>query len=185
MEKQPFVAHKSPQKRRFLQLSGHPEPILQKKRRQVSPLPLSDDLTGKISLTGSLPSASLQETMLYTMNADPRTGSAPDNPSVAAIIQSSAAHSSTAPESLSIIEKESHSFRQQLQDSMTMDKGTEVAYSKHLKRYEEYWIDDQKRREAEAQATGGHWESTGPHPITATKVCVFLKYESTRNKVRT
>ncbi|KAF8185453.1 hypothetical protein BJ912DRAFT_818803, partial [Pholiota molesta] len=83
---------------------------------------------------------------------------------------------------LSVIEKESHLFRQQLQDKMASDKGTEVAYLKHLRRYEEYWTQDQKRRESDAQANGGNWEVIGPHPITATKVCVFLEYESTRNK---
>ncbi len=67
---------------------------------------------------------------------------------------------------------------------MSSEKGTEVAYSRHLKRYEEFWDQDQIRRQSEAHAKGETWTMIDPHPITATKVCLFLEFESTRNKVR-
>ena len=128
--------------------------------------------------------------LLYTMDADTSTGNVPDEPTIpgSAFIQSNSESMSpcAAPalSSTEIIEHQSHSFRQQLQDKMSSEKGTEVAYSRHLKRYEEFWIQDQIRRQNEAQAKGETWAIINPHPITATKVCLFLEFESTRNKVR-
>lgn len=181
------VARISPQKRRQLRLSGHPAPILQTKRLDDVSIRLPcdpDTPSHKISLVEGLSDTSpIQEAMLYTMNMDPQTGNVPDNPSVAALIPASSSLLSYAPGALSVIEKESHEFRQQLQDRMSTDKGTEVAYSKHLQRYEDYWTHDQKWRAVEAQKSGSHWEIMDPHPITATKVSIFLEYESTRNKV--
>jgi hypothetical protein len=181
-----FVDQLSPKKRRHLCLSGNPAAFPQTKQLDVSkPLRCDIDPFSEISLTRGIPETSpIQEAMLYTMNTDPRTGNVPDNPSVTAFIPASVSQFSGASESLSVIEKQSHSFRQQLQDKMSMDKGTEVAYLKHLKRYEDYWIQDQEHRESEARASGGNWEFIDPHPITVTKVCIFLEYESTRNKVR-
>jgi len=81
---------------------------------------------------------------------------------------------------LSVLEAESHQHRMAIQDSITSGKGTEVAYARHVKNYEDWWLRDQNRRMSEAGAT---WKEIPAHPITAAKAALFLHYEMMRPKV--
>ena len=80
---------------------------------------------------------------------------------------------------LSALEEESHQTRLAIQASITSGKGTEVAYSRHVKNYEDWWVQDQGRRMSE----DSRWKEIPAHPITAAKVAIFLQYETTRPKV--
>ena len=80
---------------------------------------------------------------------------------------------------LSALEAESHQTRLAIQASITSGKGTEVAYSRHVKNYEDWWVQDQGRRMSE----DSQWKEIPAHPITAAKVAIFLRYETTRSKV--
>ena len=75
--------------------------------------------------------------------------------------------------------QETHAQRLALEDSMASETGTQTAYARHLKGYENWWINDQMKR-MEADSTLHH---IPPHPITATKVALFLEFETVRPKV--
>jgi len=57
--------------------------------------------------------------------------------------------------------------------------GTEVAYSHHVKNYQDWWVQDQGWHMSE----DSWWKEIPAHPITAAKVAIFLRYETTRLKV--
>ncbi len=59
------------------------------------------------------------------------------------------------------------------------DKLTADMYQRHINRYEKWWVGYQVER---ASATPG-WTAILAFPITATKVSMFLGYESMHEKV--
>ncbi|KAJ8488942.1 hypothetical protein ONZ45_g13777 [Pleurotus djamor] len=67
------------------------------------------------------------------------------------------------------LEAQTHTRRLELRAEMISGKGTEVAYSRHLRNYEAFW------------ASQAHLNILAM-PITATKVAHYLEYESTRAK---
>jgi len=71
---------------------------------------------------------------------------------------------------LSALKEESHQIRLAIQASITSGKGTEVAYSCHVKNYEDWWVQDQGRHMSE----DSQWKEICAHPITAAKVVIFL-----------
>ncbi|PPQ83415.1 hypothetical protein CVT24_005488 [Panaeolus cyanescens] len=63
------------------------------------------------------------------------------------------------------------------------NKGTEVAYPCHLKNYEDWYTADQMQRQNEGLKTGLMLTLDSAHPITATKVALFLEYEQKQPKI--
>ena len=131
----PHAAAVSPQKRRHLFLSGSPLPILSHKKSHPgfpsSPSPISSNLP---------------ITLLYTMDNDEDTGVPPDIPTV----EFSASRPPTLMQRLT---QESHNERLAQQEEMKSDKGTDIAYNRHLKRYETWWDLEQIRRINELEDT--------------------------------
>ena len=80
---------------------------------------------------------------------------------------------------LSALEAESHQTRLAIQASITSGKGTEVAYSRHVKNYEDWWVQDQGQHMSE----DSQWKEIPAQSITAVKVAIFLWYETTQSKV--
>ncbi|KJA16581.1 hypothetical protein HYPSUDRAFT_219351 [Hypholoma sublateritium FD-334 SS-4] len=74
--------------------------------------------------------------------------------------------------------QETHAQRLALEDSIASETGTQIAYARHLKGYEKWWVSDQSRRREEDNTL----EYIPSHPITATKVALFLEFETTRPK---
>ncbi|KAF4609718.1 hypothetical protein D9613_011981 [Agrocybe pediades] len=150
------------------------------------------------------PSSSSQQSgtapILFTMNVN-ESGHAPDIPTVPfnlPTIQTSTAGSSallgcTTVTPMDSLVQETHQQRVLLQDAMISDKGTQIAYSRHLENYEKWWHLDQARciEEAKAAMIGvddAELSSLAPlpvHPICATKVAAFLEHETTRPKKST
>ncbi|PPR07313.1 hypothetical protein CVT24_007514 [Panaeolus cyanescens] len=62
------------------------------------------------------------------------------------------------------------------------DKGTSKAYPRHVKRYEEWWDENEKKRVLKEAEAGNVWTARPAHPITAEKAALFLDYESKRPK---
>jgi hypothetical protein len=121
----------------------------------------------------------LQQTMLYTMETNDETGEAPNFPTIPAYVPSLPTSADR------ILDEESHQVRLDLQDRITGDKGTDVVYARHHRNYEDWWQQDQTRRvhDSKAMESSSTWECIGAHPITATKVSIFLKHETTRPKL--
>ena len=112
------------------------------------------------------------------MDNDEDTGVPPDIPTV----EFSASRPPTLMQRLT---QESHNERLAQQEEMKSDKGTDVAYNRHLKRYETWWDLEQIRRINELEDTIQPPLIPEPaHPITVTKVSLFMKYETTRMKVQ-
>jgi hypothetical protein len=78
-----------------------------------------------------------------------------------------------------VLDQQTHATRLALQEQMTAGKGTEAAYARHVKNYIEFWDAHQASRLQDNPM----WVVMPAHPITATKVAVFLESESTRCKV--
>ena len=75
---------------------------------------------------------------------------------------------------------QAHLNRLALQSKLIEGKGTEDAYPRHIKNYENFW---NAYQEGEVKKNPNHhWVNA--HPIIGAKVSLFLQYESTRNKVR-
>ncbi|KAJ6482394.1 hypothetical protein DFH09DRAFT_830608, partial [Mycena vulgaris] len=72
----------------------------------------------------------------------------------------------------------SHTNRLAISAAEQSDKGTEPAYLRHFKSYMWWWPMDQSMRKAEDST----WKEIPALPITATKVAIFLAYETTREK---
>jgi len=73
-----------------------------------------------------------------------------------------------------VLEEQTHVYRLATQRALDSGKGTASAYSRHIKRYIQYWSES---------AVGLQTPAIPVFPITATKVAKFLEYETTRNKV--
>ena len=86
----------------------------------------------------------------------------------------------TGPNSTVSIDMQAHLNRLALQSKLIEGKGTEDAYPRHIKNYENFW---NAYQEGEVKKNPNHhWVNA--HPIIGAKVSLFLQYESTRNKVR-
>jgi len=81
--------------------------------------------------------------------------------------------------SLAALEIESHATRLAQVKKEQNDKSTGTTYQRHIKRYEQWWL--QYQVEQTARIPG--WTSIPAFPITAAKVSMFLEYEATREKV--
>ncbi|KAF8071481.1 hypothetical protein FPV67DRAFT_1366564, partial [Lyophyllum atratum] len=78
--------------------------------------------------------------------------------------------------SLQAMHAETHQNRLAVRANMTKDKATTDLYQRHLKNYEKFMARDQAMR-----AQQNHlWKVVEAHPITATKVAMFMQYETTR-----
>jgi hypothetical protein len=78
------------------------------------------------------------------------------------------------------LKAETHTTRHKVLASGQEDKGTYKGYRRHIDNYKTWFIQDQARRLVEDP----EWTIINPFPITATKVALFLEYETTRDKAR-
>ena len=158
----PTVQNLSPQERRHITLStSSPAARFRFQRARLPPV--------------ATPQDSEERVMLYSMHAD-SSGHVSDVPTIPALVQTPGR---SATNQMISMTQETHAQRLALEDSMASETGTQTAYARHLKRYETWWISDQtRRREADSEL-----EFIPPHPITATKVALFLEYETVRPKV--
>ncbi|KAF4621784.1 hypothetical protein D9613_012121 [Agrocybe pediades] len=76
------------------------------------------------------------------------------------------------------IREEAHRIRLDIEARLVSGKGTEKAYSRHLRKYEKFWNDYQ---EDQARQDPRHVPEPA-HPIVGEKVGIFLKQELSRNK---
>ncbi|SJL08292.1 uncharacterized protein ARMOST_11655 [Armillaria ostoyae] len=67
-----------------------------------------------------------------------------------------------------------HANRLKWQEKMMSNKGTKVTYNRHLHNYKRFWT--------EAQSEDTSLGLISAHPITATKVSLFLEHEASRLK---
>jgi len=118
------------------------------------------------------------KSLLYTMNDDEH-GQAPSVPTIPFELPSR----STPMSQMDTLHNKTHQYRVTLQDTFTSDKGTQSAYSRHLKNYKIWWEKDQARRVQELSSTSLSDALVPAHPICATKVALFLEHETTRAKV--
>ncbi|KAJ6544716.1 hypothetical protein B0H10DRAFT_1932947, partial [Mycena sp. CBHHK59/15] len=80
--------------------------------------------------------------------------------------------------SMRVLEARSHDVRLGISADEQAGKGTEPAYARHVRSYESWWALNQASR-VEADPS---WKEVPAHPITVTKVTLFLEYETTREK---
>lgn len=178
-ERANMKTHNSPQKQQQLVLSGLPlSPLTCKCQDQCHLLLLNhDNPSTKDYSPGNLLQHS-EEELLYTMEMDKTIGEVPDFPTIP-VSTLSLSHVSTnafSPENpMASIAQETHSHRLAQHDAVINDTRTQTAYSCHLTNYQHWWAQDQD------QHIQDHWQLPPPqpaHPITATKVALFLWYES-------
>ncbi|KJA13262.1 hypothetical protein HYPSUDRAFT_59992 [Hypholoma sublateritium FD-334 SS-4] len=117
----------------------------------------------------------VEPVMLYSMHTN-SSGESSDVPTIPALIQPTG--NATAVAQMLAIAQETHAQRLALEDSMVSETGTQTVYARQLKGYEKWWISDQTRRREEDSTL----EYISPHPITATKVALFLEFETARPK---
>lgn len=128
---------------------------------------------------------------LYTMHED-ETRQPPDFATVSSSVLGTLPLLAQHSRQMFELTQESHSQRLAIQDGMASDKGTQTAYTRHLRNYEIWWEKDQARRMAleAASADSSNLSSSTvsrvlipAHPINATKVALFLTHETSRAKV--
>jgi hypothetical protein len=119
------------------------------------------------------------------MDSD-ETGHPPNFPTIPVISRSLTSSSSSQVEAYSSVlslDQESHAHRLAMQEQFISNKGTESAYRLHLRNYETWWSKDQIKRADKSKAEGLVWDVVNAHPITSTKVSIFLNHETKREKV--
>lgn len=168
----------SPQKRRHLLLSGSPIPVLYQKHNNFPSSSPSRPPIIQSAPTTPIPVT----TLLYTMTDDIHTGAPPDIPTIPFSMSHAPMQTVAGPTLMERLTQETHHERLLQQEEMRTDKGTEVAYSRHLKNYETWWHLNQIWLINE-DPTSQAMNPEPAHPITVTKAALFLKYESTREKV--
>ena len=72
-----------------------------------------------------------------------------------------------------------HSNRLEIQQELSVAKGTGKAYARHVRNYEEFW-ERYQDKEVERDPT---YQRIDAHPIVGAKVSLFLAHEMTRAKV--
>ncbi len=82
--------------------------------------------------------------------------------------------------SLAYIEAASHEARIRRAAAERDDKGTGIAYARHVQNYSEWWDGYQSSRLLEDPS----WSQIPAFPITAAKAALFLDHEVSRMKVR-
>jgi hypothetical protein len=149
---------------------GHP---YQKRARLEPPSPIT--LASSINFPGGLTlacgsTAASQPTLL-----DP----APCQNATEQMLCTLTTPTSGCSDSTLSIDMQAHLNRLALQTKLTEGKGTEDAYPRHIKNYENFW---NAYQEGEVKKNlNHHWVNA--HPIVGAKVSLFLQYEITRNKV--
>jgi hypothetical protein len=174
-------SHSSPAKRRYDVISGHPpSPLVSKQQRVHSGA--SDIINFSAS---SQPAASPEDQLVMQLSASTSnnlymfqdTEDESTNPKVVPL--DPLPPSTTLLDSIAAMDNETHANRVSIRESMASGKGTDPAYTRHIRNYEEFMLKDQAARLEE----NPRWIVVPAHPITATKVAAFLAYETTRPKV--
>lgn len=93
---------------------------------------------------------------------------------------SQASDSGAGASSLAYIEAASHEARIRRATAERSDKGTGIAYARHVQSYSEWWDGYQASRLEEDPS----WSRIPTFPITAAKAALFLDHEVSRMKVR-
>ena len=77
------------------------------------------------------------------------------------------------------VELQSYAIAKQAREKQQADSQMAMSYARHLKSYEDFW----NKRNHAGQLSSAAYVPVEPHPIVASKVCVFLDYEMHRTKV--
>ena len=93
------------------------------------------------------------------------------NPNIASVT----AREADSAQAAYIIDQETHNAQLAIQAEVRSEKGTDPSYTRHLKNYEIFMVENQARR-LEKDPT---WQVMNRHPITASKAALFLGCETT------
>ena len=128
-------------------------------------------LSAVAPLEGPFPSPSASST-----NAPPLDVNFPGQMRV---IPSESSFSSFPTPNLASIIARAHSNRLEIQQELSVAKGTGKAYARHVRNYEEFW---ERYQDEEMEQDPTH-QRIDAHPIVGAKVALFLAHEMTRARV--
>jgi len=116
----------------------------------------------------------LENTKLYHMDPDDPPMPGPPSPCTSGTIQNS----------LQILANEVHASHLSRQSDYVSGKSTDKTYQNRIKEYLEWWENNQAIRREDALKDGAtSWVTVPAHPITATKVALYLDYVIKRPQV--
>jgi len=148
--------------------------------------PDSDTFTVNVNFPGGLAlangcTAPLLDTALCQNASEnmPGTSTTPPPTDSSTVLPTILLPESEPNDPLASIQTQAHLNRLALQTKLTEGKGTEDAYTRHIKNYEKFWNAFQEGQVKENP--NHHWVNA--HPIIGAKVSLFLQHEITRNKV--
>lgn len=170
----------SPAKRRYNLLSGSMNMTARPPNYRQNLFPAHSSTPSLILASKEQSATDLVPAMLFSMNEPFGTGNT-DSPTVPALIPSHSAPDIQSQRAL--LDRESHKNRLSLENQIKSEKKTASTYGQKLKRYEEWWRQDQAQRASEASQSGSVWIIEDPHPITVLKTAIYLAYDTTRQKV--
>ena len=118
----------------------------------------------------------LENTKLHCMDPDDPPMSVPLSPRLPCT-------SGTVQDSLQILANEVHASHLSRQGEYVSGKSTDQKYKNRVREYLEWWENDQVLRCEDASKNGALWITIPAHPITATKVALYLDYVTKRPQV--
>jgi len=118
----------------------------------------------------------LENPKLYCMDPDDPPMPGPLSPPLSCT-------SSVVQNSLQVLANEVHTSHLSRQNDYVKEKCTDKTYKNCVKAYLEWWETDQAVRCENAWKNGASWVTVPAHPITATKVAVYLDYVIKRPQV--
>ena len=118
----------------------------------------------------------LENTKLHCMDPDDPPMSVPLSPRLPCT-------SGTVQDSLQILANEVHASHLSRQGEYVSGKSTDQKYKNRVREYLEWWENDQVLQCEDASKNGALWITIPAHPITATKVALYLDYVVKRPQV--
>jgi len=118
----------------------------------------------------------LENPKLYRMDPDDPPMPRPPSPPLSCT-------SGIVQNSLQVLANEVHASHLSRQSDYVKEKRTDKTYKNRVKAYLEWWETDQAVRCENARKNGASWVTVPAHPITATKVALYLDYVVKRPQV--
>jgi hypothetical protein len=118
----------------------------------------------------------LENPKLYRMDPD-------DPPMSSRLSPPLSCTSGTVHDSLQVLANEVHTSHLSRQSDYVKGKRTDKTYKNRVNAYLEWWETDQAVRCENARKNGASWVTVPAHPITATKVALYLDYVVKRPQV--
>ena len=114
------------------------------------------------------------------MNAETYHTCALDQPTVPVLMPPDP---SNLQKSIRALDQEVHRITLDREAEIVGDKNTDRTYRNHLRRYEQWWMQDQALQSEDAEKENTFWTPVPAQPITATKVALFMAYKLKRPRV--